>query len=253
MSVDQIARGGTFDMGRVVSSAITAATKHATVLFPVALGFAVLSNIIATYGVSGIEPTQMMTSPIYWATMLFATLGGFILQAYVIHIVVDGLRGNQPSIGSSLAAAFRSLIPLILTGLLVTLGAYVGMILLIVPGIILFVMWSVAVPVVVVERVGPLQAMGRSRFLTKGSRWAIFGLSLAAIVVIMILSFAIYGFNVTAMAAAAQSPNIGRIIAASLLGCVTSVLMSAGIAAIYSELRMIKEGVSNDQLAAAFD
>jgi uncharacterized membrane protein len=253
MSVDQIARGGTFDMGRVVSSAIAAATKHATVLFPVALGFAVLSNIIVTYGVSGIEPTQMMTSPIYWATMLFATLGGFILQAYVIHIVVDGLRGNQPSIGSSLAAAMRSLIPLILTGLLVTLGAYVGMILLIVPGIILFVMWSVAVPVVVVERVGPLQAMGRSRFLTKGSRWAIFGLSLAAIVVIMILSFAIYGFNVTAMAAAAQSPNIGRIIAASLLGCVTSVLMSAGIAAIYSELRMIKEGVSNDQLAAAFD
>jgi uncharacterized membrane protein len=253
MSVDQIASGGTFDMGRVVSSTIAASTKYAAVLFPVTLAYAILSNVIATYGVSGIEPTQMLTSPIYWATVLFTIVGGFILQAYVTHIVLDGLRGNQPSIGNSFSAALRSLIPLILTGLLLTLGAYAGMILLIVPGIILFVMWSVTVPVVVVEGVGPIQALGRSRFLTKGSRWAIFGLILASSLVLMILSLAIYGFNLTAMAAAAQSPSLGRIIAASLLGCVTSVLTSAGIAAIYSELRMIKEGVSNDQLAAAFD
>jgi uncharacterized membrane protein len=253
MSADQIASGSKFDMGRVVSSTFAAATKHAAILFPVTLGFSVLSNGLATYGVSGIEPTQMMASPIYWATVLFAVFGGFILQAFVIHIVVDGLRGNQSSIGGSFSVALRSIIPLFLTGLLATLGAYFGLILLVVPGIILFVMWSVAVPVVVIEGVGPIAALGRSRFLTKGSRWPIFGLGLVVVIVILFLSAAIYGFNITAMAAAAQSPDIGRIIAASVVGGVTSVLVNAGVAAIYSELRMIKEGVSNDQLAAAFD
>jgi hypothetical protein len=95
--------------------------------------------------------------------------------------------------------------------------------------------------------------MGRSRALTKGARWPIFGLGLITIIIVMVLTFAIYGFNITAMAAGGQSFSMGRILAGTIVGTITSVLMYAGIAAIYSELRMTKEGVANDQLAEAFD
>jgi hypothetical protein len=253
MSVDQGAGGGNFDMGRVVSATFAAVQKNATLLFPASLVFVALTQTISYFGLVGLEPSNMITSPLYWFALVFALLGGFIFQAFVIHVVVESQSGAQPSIGRSFAASLRSLLPLIATGILVVLGCYLGMILLIVPGIILFVMWSVAVPVVVVEGVGPIQALGRSRALTKGSRWAIFGLSLVAIILFMIISLAIYGFNFAAMSTAMQSPDITRVIATGLVSCVTTVLMYAGIAAIYSELRMIKEGVANSQLAAAFE
>jgi len=43
------------------------------------------------------------------------------------------------------------------------------------PGLIVFTMWFVATPACVVERLGPFRSMGRSRQLTKGHRWKIFG------------------------------------------------------------------------------
>jgi hypothetical protein len=253
MSIDQVAIGGKFDMGRVVSATFASIQKNAALLFPAALVYVVVSQGISYAGMIGMDPAAMMSSPLYWIGIVIALLGGVVFQAFVIHVVVDSHRGNKPSFGTSLAAAFKSILPLLATGILVVLGCYIGLIFLIVPGAILFVMWSVAIPVVVVEGVGPIKALGRSRALTKGSRWAIFGLSLAAIIIVSLLSFAIYGFNLAAMSTAMLSLDIPRIIASMAVSTITTVLMYVGITAIYSELRMVKEGVANDQLAAAFD
>src|SRR5258708_17090641 len=54
--------------------------------------------------------------------------------------------------------------------------------LFIVPGLILYMMWSVATPACVVERLGPFRSMARSRALTKGHRWKIFGLLLLTLI-----------------------------------------------------------------------
>jgi hypothetical protein len=252
MSIDQ-AFAGKFDMGRVVTATFASVQKHAAILFPASLVLVGLTQALSVLSVAGVDPTKIFASPLYWLAALASIVGGTILQAFVIHVVVDGHRGNQPSIGTSLNAALRSAVPLVVTSILVALGVVLGMLLLIVPGIILLVMWSVAIPVVVVEGLGPVAAIGRSRALTKGSRWAIFGLVLVAYILMSLISFAIYGFNFAAMSTAMQSPDMIRVIASILVGTITTVLMYAGIAAIYSELRMVKEGVSNDQLAAAFD
>jgi hypothetical protein len=50
-----------------------------------------------------------------------------------------------------------------------------GALLLVIPGICLTVMWSVCVPVIVIERTGPLAALGRSRQLIRGHGWGVFG------------------------------------------------------------------------------
>ncbi len=59
----------------------------------------------------------------------------------------------------------------LLVGILVTLAA----ILLLVPGLIVWCVYAVAVPVCVVESLGLRASMTRSSFLTKGNRWRIFG------------------------------------------------------------------------------
>jgi len=44
------------------------------------------------------------------------------------------------------------------------------------------VIWFLAVPVCVLERLGPFRSMERSRMLTKGGRWLILGIALLLIV-----------------------------------------------------------------------
>ncbi|MER8441207.1 hypothetical protein NKH36_33005 [Mesorhizobium sp. M1312] len=50
---------------------------------------------------------------------------------------------------------------------------------------------SVAVPVLVQERLGVFGSMARSSDLTKGSRWALFGLFLVMIVAVIAIELAL--------------------------------------------------------------
>ena len=72
------------------------------------------------------------------------------------------------------------------------LGIFGGAILLLVPGLILAVMWSVVAPACVVERTGVFGAFSRSQELTRGYRWPIFGLYVAFFVLMIIIS-AVFG------------------------------------------------------------
>ncbi|WP_348640382.1 ATP-binding cassette domain-containing protein, partial [Mesorhizobium sp. M2D.F.Ca.ET.226.01.1.1] len=68
-------------------------------------------------------------------------------------------------------------------------GAGIGLVLLIVPGIILWLGWSMAVPVLIQERLGVFGSMSRSRVLTKGNRWSLFGLFLILIIIAMVIQW----------------------------------------------------------------
>jgi len=81
------------------------------------------------------------------------------------------------------------LLPALGIAILVGLGVMVGLTLLIVPGIILFLRWCVAVPVLVQERQGVLASMGRSAALTQGNRWALFGLFLIVVIILIVAQF----------------------------------------------------------------
>jgi uncharacterized membrane protein len=147
--------------------------------------------------------------------------------------------------GDSLKMAISLLLPVIGIAVLVSLGAGLGFMLLIVPGIILWLRWSVAVPVLVQERRGVFGSMKRSRELTKGSRWALFGfwivLIIAVIVIQLVLSQVVMVFGVTT-----------ALILDALVTSVVSVVTSVAPAVSYVELRQVKEGTSVDELAEIF-
>ena len=73
-------------------------------------------------------------------------------------------------------------------GIVAGLGILVGLVLIVVPGLILLTLWSVAAPVVVLERPGGLRALGRSRELVRGNGWNVFGVILVTVILVVVLS-----------------------------------------------------------------
>src|SRR5262249_32668675 len=111
------------------------------------------------------------------------------LIVYVLVIVtltyasVQALRGRQVSIGECLSQGVRRLPVAFGAGILAYLGILAGSVLLLVPGLILITMWSVALPATTVERTGVIASLSRSSALTRGRRWRVFGTILIPIVI----------------------------------------------------------------------
>jgi hypothetical protein len=182
-------------------------------------------------------------------------LGGNILQivctsladAAIIYGVVQKLRGRDFTVPESLGAGFGRLGAVVGLSLVVGIFAGLATLLLVVPGIVVWCMYAVAIPVCVVERVGVGASMGRSTFLTKGNRWRIFG-----IFALVMIAGGLIGVVLGALAAFVGGVTLAGIVgylvesAAGAFGAVISGVL-------YHELRAAKEGVDIDRIAAVFD
>jgi hypothetical protein len=90
-------------------------------------------------------------------------------------IAVSQVHLDRPAgVADSFSRVKGQILPVIGLSLLVGLAAGAACIALLVPGILLFVMWSLAVPAKILENRGALDSMSRSMDLTKGNRWRIF-------------------------------------------------------------------------------
>src|SRR6266540_5114190 len=93
----------------------------------------------------------------------------------MVEAVNDEHEGwQQGSVADLYRTAWERIRPLVCVSLLTGLGIAAGTLLLIVPGIVLAVRWSLAVPVVMLEKESPCAAMRRSRELVRGHGWAVF-------------------------------------------------------------------------------
>jgi hypothetical protein len=117
--------------------------------------------------------------------------GTALVQGALVEAVNDEHEGwQQGSIGDLYGTAFERIGPLIGVSLLTGVGVGLASMLLVVPGIILFVRWSLAVPVVMLEHEPPRAAMRRSSELVRGHGWAVFRVLLNVGVITGILSLA---------------------------------------------------------------
>ena len=128
---------------------------------------------------------------------LLAIVGFFWLQGALVEAVRDVRDGKRDlSIGETFARVRPRLPAIIPAGLLAGLGIILGLILLIVPGLFLLTIWSMIIPVIVLEGRSAGESFGRSRELVRGNGWNVFGvivitvlLSIAANIVVAILTF----------------------------------------------------------------
>lgn len=197
--------------------------------------------------------------------LIISVVCNAMLQGAVIHATVNDLAGRKTSFGESLAVGLRFFLPLVGISLIVAIGCAFGVMFFIIPGILLALVWCVAAPAEVMERVGVFGALSRSLALTRDHRGAIFALGLGYFVVVWIVEAAITAVALTIGLGAGFTAAGGRALAGvqtlawvqAGFGLVANTLLaslsSAGIASIYFELRHAKEGVGVEQLAAVFD
>jgi hypothetical protein len=260
-----------FEIGRVISRTFGAIGRNFVPFLLLAVLLGGLPNLLFTWAQLKITRATPSYTPqilaLWFGGFLIILAGSLILQASIVHATIADLKGRRASVGEALGAGLRHCLPLLLLGILTGLGLMLGLLLMIVPGIILSVVWSVAVPAKIAERAGVLQALSRSRDLTRGRRWPIFGLFLIYVVLVWIIQAVVMGVGL-AVASALHGPiNMATDGGASFLGAfqkstlvtspiiVTLIAMvsSSGLAALYYELRASREGIGPEALAAVFE
>jgi hypothetical protein len=170
----------------------------------------------------------------------------FIVQAVILYGAFQVMRGLPFRVGASLRIGLARFLPLLGTTICMGLAIGVAALLLIVPGFIVAAMLFVSVPVCVVERLGPFKSMRRSGTLTNGHRWKIFGILLLFIIVGMI-STAVLTLILSAVAGVAAL--VGLLIWQAVLTAYYAVITVTA----YHDLRVAKEGVDIDRIAAVFE
>ncbi len=248
--------GARFDFGRVTSRTFGLIGRNF-------VPFLILSLILsgAPYLiVSVVRPALLQGNPGMMGALtvlvgLVSLLTGLLLQAALTRASIDDLSGKGVSLGAALSTGLAVMLPMLGLGIVIGVAVAVGFLLLIVPGVYLALRWAVAAPVLVVEKAGIFAAMERSAGLTQNHRWGIFGLVvlyvLFAVVVQVVIALIIPG-SAEALAGAVE-PSILFLVIMTAVQAVTSMIATVGVAAIYFELRQIKEGVGVTELASVFD
>jgi hypothetical protein len=117
---------------------------------------------------------------------LISLVGVFWVQG-ALATAVEDLRDGRPDL--SLGETFRRVQPqlgtILVAGVLAALGIFVGLVLLIVPGLVLLTWWILIIPVVALERTAVGAAFSRSRELVRGYGWNVFGVIVLTILVLL--------------------------------------------------------------------
>jgi len=215
---------GRLDVGAAIRRVFDIYVDQAPVLMPAAAVVFVFTGIVTgvlVAAASGLALVALLISLV--ATTLFTGM--------VVELVADVQDGRRDaSVRQLLDAVMPILGPLLLVGIVAGLGIVVGFVLLVIPGLVLVTLWSVAAPVVVLERPPGLGALARSRELVRGNGWQVFGVIFVLGILVSVLAAAID--------IAAQSAGTGLgIVVRVILGVLTAPLSALAAAVLYFELR----------------
>ncbi len=128
---------------------------------------------------------------LFWGLIAAAVgiVGYFWVQGALVEVVQDVRDGRADrTIGEIYQAVSPRLPSLIVAGILAGIGIAFGLILLIVPGLFLLTIWSMLVPVIVIEGKSAGEAFGRSREIVRGHGWPVFGLIIVTFILVAVAS-----------------------------------------------------------------
>lgn len=240
----------TFDIGAVFSRAGRMLSQNAAPFAVLSLTLGLGSALLSRYTTLTLVTDAAGGIQLYGAFSA-GLVGGLVMSiymAFVISIAFQAETGTEVSVERALKRGLAAAVPLTVHFILFSLGITVGLVLLFIPGLILMCMWAVTLPALVGENAGIIGSFGRSRALTKGARWKIFGLF---IVFIIISSVATAVLSLTGDLAD-PDPSLLTILLTSLSTVVTYLLYALFETAMFFELRESKEGRSQDQLREVF-
>jgi hypothetical protein len=236
-------------VGSIINRSGAVLSRHFLTFFIVTLiAYSPALLIASVQTTEPIEPSEALSQAL-WALLgvLLLMVLSTLSYAIILHATFQDMRRRPVRLAESLNVGLSRFLPLIGLAFVAGFLIVLGLILLIIPGLILYTMWFVGLPACVVERLGPWTSLRRSRELTKGHRWKLFALAL----VIPVVNGGISKVIVVVLTALA-GPIVGltgQLIWTGIAAAFTGVVFTV----TYYELRMIKEGVDIEQITAVFD
>jgi hypothetical protein len=183
---------------------------------------------------------------ILWASIAFPIAGGAATYA-----ISERYLGNDVTIGESLALALSRFWTLSVAQITATIRVMFGFLLLIVPGILWLLSYSLIVPAILVENQKATPSLRRSRELVKGQRGKVFCVLfvinlLQGIVILGVSMISGMIFNVESGGGAVLNSAIINLVSIFVtpLGIVTTILL-------YYDMRIRKEGFDLEMLSRA--
>lgn len=254
-----MAEGMGINFGRVVGWSFDALGRKALPILAVAVPVVGIPAFLVQYWT--MELTMSGAVPIGSAWFWVLTLG---VSSILVPIAIDTLLlglvarimlgrlgggGDDPGGIGSLAAMIGALI---LLSILVAFAVAIGMVLLIVPGVILYIVLIASAPAMAVERLGIADSIARSAALTAGSRFAIFLLLLLMTPLLLLLGYLV-GMVGPLIADITGPDFVAPALAGAASDVVTRSISAAILTSLYLELRAAADGGAPDVVAEVFE
>jgi hypothetical protein len=262
-------------VGEILDGAVQTMRRHPALVFGVSAIVAIVAGALdlasSYWFLSGLpEPAQLGPAATQQEQLqflsetfgrLFATLGATLvisllirtfLAGFITVVVGKAVLGRPVTLRESLAELRPRLLPLLGLTVLVTIIVAVATVFLIIPGIWLWAMLSLAAPALILEQGRVGQSMKRSWRLVSGTWWRVFGILLLTAIAATIISMVIeipfgVGLGVTSSTTDIANQSFGSQLLSTLGGIVAETIVgpftAAATALLYIDQRMRKEGM----------
>lgn len=224
---------------------ITAGAYVPFYLIMLALESSVVGNL--QFGLVGLSTLIFQVIfMILWASIAFPIASGATTYA-----ISERYLGNEVTIGDALRRGLSHFWPLSIAQITATIRVMIGFVLLIVPGILWMLSYSLIVPAILVEGQRAIPSLRRSSELVRGHRGKVFCVLLVVNLLQAVLAGGVGMISNLLFSAASGSAAI----LSSALGNLLSIFLTplAIIAAIllYYDMRIRKEGFDLEMLSRA--
>jgi hypothetical protein len=234
---------GDFRIGQALGRAWSVLSRNFPIFFLVTAVAAMPEAATGTIGDPFFQVLRLAGLKVEGLGPLLGHVLGLLSQAVVLYGAFQAMRGKQVRLGESMRVGLRRFFPVIGLAISTTLLGFLGFLVFVVPGLICFTMWFVATAACVVERRGVFSSLARSARLIQGHGWKIFGLLLL-----------LYLFNAIVDSPIDQALSgvpafVGHVVWNGAWNAFYAILAVV----TYHDLRVAKEGVDIEQIAAVFE
>jgi hypothetical protein len=238
------------DIGEVLADTFAVVGRTFVILANLAV---LLVGIPAAIIIAGAALTPV--SPVFAILQLIGVLallvGEFLVYGAIFQVVMGDLRGQPVSTSLMFKTAARKFWPMVGLAILFASSVIAGSLLLIVPGVILGLAWSVAMPALVLEDRGVFDSLKRSAALTRGKRWSIFLLLFIVWIVLVIVELVLFAIFGGFQGLISRSPPLSFTVVSQLVGVITIPFFAVMFTVLFDHLRG-RHGYGAEAVAEVF-
>ncbi len=187
-------------------------------------------------------------------TTALGLLASTLATAACFNAIVTAYLGEKPEWRRSLSFAGRRLHSVVWVSVLGFLLPMLGLLLCVFPGIWLYGLFAVSVPVLLTEGTKGVKALGRSKRLVTGRWWNVFGVIVVSTVLASIVSGVLGGLAAGTAFAAPDNDVLNVLVtyvANTIAATLTVPFTAAVIVVLYIDLRVRKEAFDLQVLATS--